>query len=108
MFHHTTDYINAINTLRGTTGINPEHNQHIWQIAQCIQDAFAANNHAYDTAIMELRQTVKRQQEEIENLKVTIQTQQKQNPPATPIPADIFITPTSLRKAKKDIIRYLN
>ena len=59
-------------------------------------------------AITELQNTVKRQQEEIDNLKAVIKTQQKQNPPATPIPADIYITPASLRKAKEDIIRYLN
>ena len=28
MFQHNTNYINAINTLRATTGANPEHNRH--------------------------------------------------------------------------------
>jgi len=29
MFQHNTDYINAINNLRASTGAQPEHNQHI-------------------------------------------------------------------------------
>ena len=29
MFQHNTNYINAINGLRASTGANPEHNQHI-------------------------------------------------------------------------------
>ena len=51
MFQHNTNYINAINTLRASTGANPEHNQHIQQIAWCVQDAFAANNLQYDLEI---------------------------------------------------------
>ena len=63
MFQHNTNYINAINCLRASTGANPEHNRHLYHIAQSMQDAFAANNLQYDTEIWELRQTVKRQQE---------------------------------------------
>ena len=63
MFQHNTNYINAINGLRASTGANPEHNQHIQQIAWCVQDAFASNNLQYDAELWELRQTVKRQQE---------------------------------------------
>jgi len=56
-----------------------------------------------------LRQTVKRQQEEIDELRRMIQEQAKNTPPAsTPIAADIFITPRSLRKVKKDLWQHLN
>lgn len=60
MFQHNTDYINAINALRASTGANPEHNRHLYHTAQAMQDAFAANNLQYDSEIWELRQTVKR------------------------------------------------
>jgi hypothetical protein len=63
MFQHNTNYINAINCLRASTGANPEHNRHIQHITQAMQDAFAANNLQYDAELWELRQTVKRQQE---------------------------------------------
>ena len=63
MFQHNTNYINAINTLRASTGANPEHNRHLSHIAQAMQDAFAANNLQYDAELWELRQTVKQQQE---------------------------------------------
>ena len=33
MFQQNTNYISAINNLRGTAGANPEHNRHIQQIA---------------------------------------------------------------------------
>lgn len=48
MFHHNTNYINAINMLRASTDAHPEHNRHIQQLSQCLTDAFAANNFAYD------------------------------------------------------------
>lgn len=63
MFQHNTNYINAINALRASTGANPEHNHHLYHIAQAMQDAFAANNLQYDAELWELRQTVKQQQE---------------------------------------------
>ena len=109
MFQHNTNYINAINTLRASTGANPEHNRHIQQIAWCVQDAFAANNLQYDAELWELRQTVKRQQEEIDELRRMVQEQAKNTPPTpTPMAADIFITPQSLRKVKKDLWQHLN
>jgi len=74
-----------------------------------VQDAFAANNLPYDMALWEMRQMLKRQQEEIDELKRIVQTLDKNNtPPVSPIAADIFITPQSLEQAKKDLIRYLN
>ena len=104
MFQHNTNYINAINTLRASTGANPEHNRHLYHIAQSMQDAFAANNLLYDMALWELRQTVKRQQEEIDELRRMVQAQEKNTTPTPmPIAADIFITPQSLRKVKKDL-----
>lgn len=109
MFQHNTNYINAINNLRGSAGTHPEHNRHIQQICQCVQDAFAANNLPYDMALWEMRQMLKRQREEIEELKHTVQLLQKNDlPTPTPLAADIFITPQSLKQAKKDITRYLN
>lgn len=109
MFQHNTNYINAINSLRASTGANPEHNRHIQHITQAMQDAFAANNLPYDMALWELRQTVKRQQEEIDELRRIVQEQARNTPPtSTPIAADIFITPQSLRKVKKDLWQHLN
>ncbi|MBE5769738.1 MAG: hypothetical protein E7336_00025 [Clostridiales bacterium] len=58
--------------------------------------------------LTELRQTVKSLEEKVAALENALQSQPKQTPPATPIPADIFITPRSLKKAKSDIQRYLN
>ena len=103
-----TIYMNSINNLRGTAGTNPQHNQHIQQIAQCIQDAMSGNNFEYDMELAEMRQTLQRLEERIAHLESIVQNPPKQTPPATPIPADIFITPTSLRKAKNDLKRYLN
>ncbi len=103
-----TIYMNSINNLRGTAGTNPEHNRHIQQISQCIQDTVSANNFEYDMELMELRQTIQRLEERIAHLESIVQNPPKQTPPATPIPADIFITPSSLRKAKRDIQHYLN
>ena len=103
------NYINAINNLRATMGGNPEHNQHIQQLAQCIQDAFYASNMQYDMELTELKQTIKGQEERIARLESIIQTLEKKTPPpAAPLPVDIFITPRSLKKAKSDIQRYLN
>ena len=60
-------------------------------------------------ALWELRQTVKQQQEEIDELRRMVQALEKNtSPTSTPIAADIFITPQSLRKVKKDLWRHLN
>ena len=65
--------------------------------------------------IWELRQTVKRQQEQLDAMEKRIQALEKQvqsqnqTPPASsPIPADIFITPQSLKRAKKELWKALN
>ena len=56
-----------------------------------------------------MRQTVKRQQEEIDELRRMVQALEKNTPPTpTPMAADIFITPQSLRKVKKDLWQHLN
>ncbi|MBQ9944522.1 MAG: hypothetical protein IJO67_09205 [Clostridia bacterium] len=55
-----------------------------------------------------MRQTIQRLEERIAHLESIVQNPPKQTPPATPIAADIFITPSSLRKAKRDIQHYLN
>jgi len=60
-------------------------------------------------ALWELRQTVKQQQEEIDELRRMVQALEKNTPPTSPpIAADIFITPQSLRKVKKDLWQHLN
>ena len=58
--------------------------------------------------LTELKQTIKGQEERIARLESIIQTLEKKTPPATPIAADVFITPSSLKKMKRDIINYLN
>jgi len=58
--------------------------------------------------LTELRQTVKSLEERVARLESIIQTLEKKTPPATPIAADVFITPSSLKKMKRDIINYLN
>ena len=58
--------------------------------------------------LTELQQTVKSLEEKVAALENALQSQPKQTPPATPILADIIITPTSLRKAKRDIKQLLN
>ena len=59
--------------------------------------------------LWEMRETLKKQQEEIDELKRIIQALDKNStPPVSPITADIFITPQSLKQTKKDLIRYLN
>ena len=59
--------------------------------------------------LWEMRETLKKQQEEIDELKRIIQALDKNStPPVSPIAADIFITPQSLKQTKKDLIRYLN
>ena len=103
------NYLTAINNFRGTASTNPEHNQHIWHIAQCIQEAFTASNLQYDMEIAELKQTIKNQDERIARLESIIQALEKKTPaPATPIAADVFITPSSLKQMRRDIINYLN
>ena len=102
------NYINAINNLRGTMGGNPEHNQHIQQLAQCIQDAFSANNLCYDMMVAEMQLTIKSQGERIDRLESLVESLQKQTPPTTPIPAEVYITQKSLNKLKNDIARHLN
>lgn len=74
-----------------------------------MEDAFASNNLQYDMELWEMRETLKKQQEEINELKRIIQALDKNNtPPSVPIPADIFITPQSLRQVKKDFYKALN
>lgn len=103
-----TIYMNAINNLRGTAGTNQEHNRHIQEITRCIQDTVSANNFEYDMELLELRQTIQRLEDKIALLEGMIRNPSNQTPPATPVAADIFITPSSLRKAKRDIQHYLN
>lgn len=56
-----------------------------------------------------MRETLKKQQEEIDELKRIIQAFDKNtSPPSAPIAADIFITPQSLRQVKKDLYKALN
>ena len=52
---------------------------------------------------------LKQQQAEIDELKRIVQRLENQTPPtAAPVAADIFITPQSLNKAKKDLRRILH
>ena len=109
MFRSNMNYRTAINYLRGTTDTNAEHAKHVHKISRCMEDAFAANNLQYAMDLWEIRETLKKQQEEIDELKRIIQALDKNNtPPAAPIPADIFITPQSLRQVKKDLYKALN
>ena len=89
-------------------GGNPEHNQHIQQLAQCIQDAFYASNLQYDMEMEEIRQKQKEQDERLDRMEVILQAIDKKNSPTTPIPAEVYITPKSLNKLKNDIARHLN
>ena len=74
-----------------------------------MEDAFSANNLQYDMDLWEIRETLKKQQEEIDELKRIIQAFDKNNTlPSAPVPADIFITPQSLRQVKKDLYKALN
>ena len=102
MFQHNTNYINAINSLRASTGANPEHNQHIQQIAWCVQDAFAANNMPYDMSLFELRHTLKSIDERLARIESILSSMEKQ-PTPTPMAADVFITPQSRNRLKNDI-----
>ena len=102
------NYINAINNLRGTMGGNPEHNQHIQQLAQCIQDAFYASNLQYDMEMEEIRQKQKEQDERLDRMEVILQAIDKKNSPTTPIPVDIVPTQSSLRKLRSSIYNALN
>ena len=59
--------------------------------------------------LWEMWETLKKQQEEIDELKRIIQAFGKNtSPPSAPIAADIFITPQSLRQVKKDLYKALN
>ncbi|MBQ2977906.1 MAG: hypothetical protein IJE17_10490 [Clostridia bacterium] len=102
------NYINAINNLRGTMGGNPEHNRHVQQLAQCIQDAFYASNLQYDMEMEEIRQKQKEQDERLDRMEIFLQAIDKKNSPTTPIPAEVYITQKSLNKLKNDIARHLN
>ena len=109
MYRPNMNYRTAINRLRGTTDLHAEHAKHIHQISRCMEDAFTANNIQYDMDLWEIRETLKKQREEIDELKRVIQAFDKNNtPPSAPVPADIFITPQSLRQVKKDLYKALN
>lgn len=102
MFQHNTNYMNAINMFRATAGANPQHNQHIQHISQCLTDAFAANNMPYDMSLFEIRHTLKSIDERLARIESILSSMEKQ-PTPTPMAADIFITPQSRNRLKSDI-----
>lgn len=72
-----------------------------------MEAAINENNQQIIIMLHLLSQRLDKLEADMEALKKTVELHTK-NPPSTPLPADIFISPSSIKKAKKDIVRYLN
>ena len=90
------------------TGQNPQHNEHIAEQANVLNAAFEENNQMlllwYLKPILLCLDKI---EADLEELKRRQDLSDKNNTP-TPLSADIFITPQSIRQVKKDLWRALN
>ena len=90
------------------TGQNPQHNQHIVEQANVLNAAFEENNQMLLLFYLKpILLRLDKIEADIEELKRRQDLADKSNTP-TPLSADIFITPQSIRQVKKDLWRALN
>lgn len=88
-------------------GENPQHNQHVIEQANALDAAFSENNQQIMLMLRELSQRLDKMEAELNLLKKTVEARNKNNTP-TPIMADIYFTPSSMKKAKSELMHYLN
>ena len=90
------------------TGQNPLHNEHIVEQANVLNAAFEENNQMLLLFYLKpILLRLDKIEADIEELKRRQDLADKNNTP-TPLSADIFITPQSIRQVKKDLWRALN
>lgn len=107
MWQHNMNYMKPVDHLRSMPAENPECRQHTDQIAQCMADAFSANNRVYDVQLGALRHTVKLHEERIARLEHLLMLAQKQNL-TTPGAAGVFAAPAHLSDLEKNPQQPLN
>ena len=90
------------------TGQNLQHNEHIVEQANVLNAAFEENNQMLLMLYLKpILLRLDKIEADLEELKRRQDLADKNNTP-TPLSADIFITPQSIRQVKKDLWRALN
>lgn len=88
-------------------GENPQHNQHVIEQANALDAAFSENNQQIMLMLREFSRRLDKIEAELNSLKKTVEARNKNNTP-TPMMADVYFTPSSMKKAKSELVRYLN